>query len=583
MEWKPFSTAEDEQSKDDDDEELKDKGKSTTKIAHVPLSKIAVPKPAEQSPEEKPLSLLESLRKSREEKERKEIEAAELQSREEALDEEDAEAADAFLSKKTDTVPDLDQGEHIEDQDTELATSESVETENDEDFAEWEGEFESDGEIPLSRPSTETKEETAPAPEGVKRPVYADTNEEPPQEENEAVTPLANEAAPLTEDEPTVPLETDVDLGGGGEGPPPEVPEGPIEDASEPEPIRPAYVPTPSFSEGYFEPPVTTRREAAAPDIRAIERARADAEYYAEKRGVRKGLVAGLAFGWLVGRRGKKKMARGFEKELKAKDSELKQIKSEQAISQERLSTFKQTQEHLQTVIREKEREIPAAQVALEAVAEARQASTAAVPRPERTPEISQLPPEVLVAPFAIGSREHVRYSIDEKGRVQAERTPGLAEKEIIKELSPEEQEITEATYLAPEGRRVETSSWHRIEIDKKTGQVIDNPEIAYGEEFKREKQKEVLRANRMGSVGAAAKLGGMAAIAGASQDSSLVSSSQGISTSSSAHSSSFADGTTSDPVLPAHKQIERNILSPTIWVVGILFVIVLFIIGVLR
>jgi len=54
-------------------------------------------------------------------------------------------------------------------------------------------------------------------------------------------------------------------------------------------------------------------------------------------------------------------------------------------------------------------------------------------------------------------------------------------------------ENIDEPIQVSPD-RRVETSAWHRIEVDKKTGQAVENPELAYGEEFQNEQHQEQLR-----------------------------------------------------------------------------------------
>jgi hypothetical protein len=54
-------------------------------------------------------------------------------------------------------------------------------------------------------------------------------------------------------------------------------------------------------------------------------------------------------------------------------------------------------------------------------------------------------------------------------------------------------ENIDQPVEISPD-RRVETSAWHRIEVDKKTGQAVKNPELAYGEEFQNEQHQEQLR-----------------------------------------------------------------------------------------
>ena len=42
-----------------------------------------------------------------------------------------------------------------------------------------------------------------------------------------------------------------------------------------------------------------------------------------------------------------------------------------------------------------------------------------------------------------------------------------------------------------PADRRMESSSWHRIEIDSRTGKPVEQPTVAYGQEFQRELSHE--------------------------------------------------------------------------------------------
>ncbi|MFA5004445.1 MAG: hypothetical protein WC498_04185 [Candidatus Saccharimonadales bacterium] len=49
---------------------------------------------------------------------------------------------------------------------------------------------------------------------------------------------------------------------------------------------------------------------------------------------------------------------------------------------------------------------------------------------------------------------------------------------------APEQPEL-------PADRRVETSAWHRIELDVKTGKPVDKPTLEYGREYYRERQQE--------------------------------------------------------------------------------------------
>lgn len=59
-------------------------------------------------------------------------------------------------------------------------------------------------------------------------------------------------------------------------------------------------------------------------------------------------------------------------------------------------------------------------------------------------------------------------------------------------ETAPQAVEPQDEPVHVEKGRRVETSSWHRMEIDKATGKVVENPSIAYGEAFEAERHQEV-------------------------------------------------------------------------------------------
>jgi hypothetical protein len=67
-------------------------------------------------------------------------------------------------------------------------------------------------------------------------------------------------------------------------------------------------------------------------------------------------------------------------------------------------------------------------------------------------------------------------------------------EKERLAALAAVEAAYEEQETQLPPDRRLETSAWHRIEVDKKTGNAVETPTVAYGEEFKHEKHPEQLR-----------------------------------------------------------------------------------------
>ena len=72
------------------------------------------------------------------------------------------------------------------------------------------------------------------------------------------------------------------------------------------------------------------------------------------------------------------------------------------------------------------------------------------------------------------------------------EKAPETNERQIA--APPEQQADSPENVELPPDRRVETSAWHRIEVDKRTGKAVENPTLAYGEEFQREQHQEQLR-----------------------------------------------------------------------------------------
>ncbi|MGH7236941.1 MAG: hypothetical protein ACREGF_00205, partial [Candidatus Saccharimonadales bacterium] len=61
-------------------------------------------------------------------------------------------------------------------------------------------------------------------------------------------------------------------------------------------------------------------------------------------------------------------------------------------------------------------------------------------------------------------------------------------------EYSPNPFERSENSAKPP---RIEYSAWHRIEVDPRTGRPLENPELAYGQEFLREQKPEALVENQ--------------------------------------------------------------------------------------
>lgn len=193
-----------------------------------------------------------------------------------------------------------------------------------------------------------------------------------------------------------------------------------------------------------------------------------------EKKRRSSGLLPGLVVGFLIGRHGKKELKKTIknnEKTLKEQADELKRLSEEQRKEKERLSAL-------------------------------------AIKAESQKPKDPEKPAEVLkrvfltsdiakdYAPNTVETRARVRYEVDERGRLTIERDADVA-KESIK---PAAEAVD--TYAVPDDRRVEMSSWHRIELDKKTGQIVESPSLEYGKEFKYEQQQEKMKQDNTRQIG---------------------------------------------------------------------------------
>ncbi len=516
MKEKPAYDSNEEDPNEDDG--LTKKSKKTTKIArHLPLGLDLGSEKIEARPEKPRLSISERLLQQMEEAKNKSTE----QDKDANEPKEVEEATDSTFSPPPAEVP-------VETK----ATGDALEA------TDWsaEGEIEGeDGEIDLSKAVDESAAE--PTEEFVEippEPVEDDTAiETAPVEPELLATGLAAEGAPELpeETEPTV-----------------------------------------------REHPVSTGIEAAArPWYNATEADRArhehaqelnDAEYYAEKRGVRRGLGAGLAFGWLFGRHGKKKAQKEHKQQMSSKDKEIKNLKVEQSVAAERLEAVKRTQEQLSSNIRTQElkRAGEASDEAQRPLGAGEQAEIT-----KKTPEASVL--TAAGAALILGERMTA---------VAAENRPAST-RSVNAEKLPEDQAITEETYQSADGRRIETSAWHRIEVDEKTGKPVDDPEVAYGEEFQRERRQEILkRGSNGGGSSSASALGGLAASA----------TTDNVQDGVDEPNTEKWDGSLEVPKpefdsphehLTAGNELLRHTSKPITWAIAIVIVIVLFVLGILR
>ncbi len=329
-------------------------------------------------------------------------------------------------------------------------------------------------------------------------------------------------------------------------------------------------------------------------DSAAADRARQaelnEAEYRGQKIGLRHGLAAGLTFGWLFGRRGKKKQAKEHINELKTKDREIKSLKNEQYSTAAHLKAVKRTQEQLSSHIRQQElkpatspENMSQRQSKLENVSKNITKTLEKYPTPAMI--------EVATVSAALTAVERSSKTI-----TKAETAKKHENSQKI-ENAPENQEVTDETYHVADGRRVETSAWHRIEIDEKTGKAVENPEIAYGEEFKHERRQEILRVSadddtkedftaakkptkathQQEAAAHVARIGGLAAASYVHEDQTYANTKQ---------------RETGLAALPAHANTKEVKMTdslmhyasmPIIWVVAVVIVVIMFILGALN
>jgi hypothetical protein len=566
METKP-PRSEDDAEKDDDEDEKETTQTRRTVRAAAPLVKVETENNKETTKSKTSLgeSLLKQLRVQREQTAEADKPKDDTLESKEASDEQGETHESEELDDTSTTTP---EETSVEADEPEAADATEISAPAPLEAANWEpeGELNDEGEISLTPP--------AEAKEPENKDEFADL---PPAPEHE-------DEAPEVDNGPVEPELLEAGLGAEG---PPEPPEDEPPEPAEDEPEEPARrIVAPGAAVSAVER--TSWYDAAAAD-KERQRELNEAEYQGAKRGHRSGLGAGLLFGWLLGRHGKKKQARNFENQLGSKDKQIKGLKNEQQTAQTRVEAIKRTQESLQTHMAEMSAKAANAPENKPGVlAEVRElAHVGATTAEQQTKTLSAA--ENLTAER---QRPPLTRSVIE-GQMSAAAVEGTlarpeVQKDVERQTKPEERAITEETYKTPEGRRVETSAWHRIEVDAKTGKAVEDPEVAYGEEFKREKRQEVLRKDAAqttgGATGVASQLGGLAA---SSASSPAASSSHGRfvpgrpPTPQDSPYGKKPGGTTEQP--HASNEILRYASMPIIWITAIIIVVVLFAFGVLR
>lgn len=209
-------------------------------------------------------------------------------------------------------------------------------------------------------------------------------------------------------------------------------------------------------------PIITSEKEDSISRQEATRRS-----YRAEKRGLSRGVASGALVGWWVGRRsGRRQVERAAQPRFQKQEQDVQQLRSEvrqlEDTIEKRTTALGRTQERLQALIdrtRNSYRQ------------ERLQPSRPEAPAWVRQPAIAEEP--------LISKKPEIKKSLLEKPSAHSE-----------------DQPITEQAYQAPAGHRYETSAWHRIEVDDKTGRLVEKPAHEYGEAFHQEQQQEKLVAS---------------------------------------------------------------------------------------
>ncbi|HEY4160656.1 MAG TPA: hypothetical protein VGM08_01205 [Candidatus Saccharimonadales bacterium] len=304
-------------------------------------------------------------------------------------------------------------------------------------------------------------------------------HEQPPQQHQAR----DHEAPPVGPELPTAPAAAS---GGSGEVPPPsgsgEVAFG---QPPEPERSRPGFVPVAAAERAGQPEPAEVFREYARRDAETAGYAQAvspaeplvtrreanEQAYYAERTGQNRGLVTGLLVGGAYvhfkDKRREKKTAKAHQEQVR---------KLQDAQEAQTWAAKEQTQKQTETVRQ------------LESV-EARLAAA------EKRPQFQSLPP----AEAARLAEQQRREWLPAQGVPEAQQ-PHAAE------------QSAEQLAIPPE-HRIESSAWHHIEIDARTGRPVETPTFMYGREYYRERAHEstplAQRNAAAGEVALAAATGG--------------------------------------------------------------------------
>lgn len=216
----------------------------------------------------------------------------------------------------------------------------------------------------------------------------------------------------------------------------------------QPLPTTPNLPPRPTYQPNVLPSPLGVNSAPAPQNTAPTAEQLRQFERRAENRGLLTGLLVGGTIEHIRHRRKQKKL----EKALKKQGKELADTQTQQTELEKRISQYKQSAANTAQSVSERVQKLTNREQYLSKRAAEQQSKL-----------------ETLLAEQKLTTTEK-----------PASTTPEV----------PEQAEV-------PQDRRVEASSWHRIEIDKRTGKPVEAPALAYGSEFQHEQQQEQAGAYR--------------------------------------------------------------------------------------
>ncbi len=247
----------------------------------------------------------------------------------------------------------------------------------------------------------------------------------------------------------------------GGGGAPPVIPGNPVAGAG-----------------GYNTPPVApVPRTAEAVPTASPERT--SNRRSAERRSLAAGVIIGGVIEHIRHKRREKRMEKAHAKELKdtQKDHNAEKMRNEQQAKRQK-TTLEQRIERLKQEVTAKPKQQESKSQAGKAPTLEQHLKSAYMPRDiaqEKSRPVNSTSQESTPRPKSVTTELQ---------------KPNPTKPAEALSVIPGESEQADV----PPDRRVESSAWHRIEIDKKTGKAVEDPSIAYGHEFQNEQHQEQLR-----------------------------------------------------------------------------------------